>query len=138
MARLSHPNALTVFAAQMEGEVAYIEMEYLVGQSLDNLLQPGVPMPLDWTARILIQLCDVLEAAHETGIVHRDLKPSNLMLVDGRPAGKELLKVLDFGIAKILEGEAHEDSSHQLGGLIGTPHYIEPRADERGRGGRPE
>ena len=61
-------------------------------------------MPLDWTTRILEQLCDVLQMAHDQKIVHRDLKPQNLMLVDGRPPAREQLKLLDFGIAKILDG----------------------------------
>ena len=105
MARLSHPNAVVVHDARMGKDAAFIEMEYIRGQSLNKLLQPGVPMPLDWTARILEQLCDVLQAAHNLKIVHRDLKPANLMLVEGWSAGKELLKVLDFGIAKLLEAE---------------------------------
>ena len=105
MARLSHPNAVAVHDARIGKDAAFIEMEYIKGQSLNKMLKPGVPMPLDWTARILDQLCDVLQEAHAHKIVHRDLKPANLMLVDGRPPGKEQLKVLDFGIAKILEGD---------------------------------
>jgi len=106
MARLSHPNAVVIHDARIGRESAFIEMEYIRGTSLNNLLTPGVPMPLDWVTRIAEQLCDVLQEAHKEKIVHRDLKPSNLMLVADRPPGKELLKVLDFGIAKILGAEA--------------------------------
>jgi serine/threonine-protein kinase len=109
MARLSHPSAVVVHDARIGRESAFIEMEYIRGTSLNNLLAPGVPMPLDWVTRIAEQLCDVLQEAHQEKIVHRDLKPSNLMLVENRPPGKELLKVLDFGIAKILEPEARTD-----------------------------
>ena len=86
-------------------------MEYVEGQTIHEILvaarrrpdpDPSAPlMPLDWIVRVLDQLSDVLQEAHEKGIVHRDLKPSNLMLLDGRKPGKEYLKVLDFGIAKI-------------------------------------
>ena len=66
---------------------------------------PGVPMPLDWVTDLLDQLCDVLQAANDdAGIIHRDLKPSNLMVVEGRTPGTKILKLLDFGIAKIREG----------------------------------
>ncbi len=128
MARFTHPNAVTVHDARLsEHDVAYIEMEYIEGQSLDKILQRGVPMPLDWTARILDQLCDVLQTAHEHQIVHRDLKPSNLMLVHGRPEGKELLKVLDFGIAKILGVEDADNDVRTLAGFfMGTPPYASP------------
>ena len=105
MAMFSHPNAVTVHDASTSGDIAYIEMEYVVGRSLDRVLIPGEPRTLAWTARILDQLCGVLQLAHDRGIVHRDLKPSNMMLLDGRPEGEEHLKVLDFGIAKILEGQ---------------------------------
>ena len=88
MARLSHPNAVIVHDTGMGRDAAFIEMEYVRGQSLNRLLKPGVPMPLDWTARILEQLCDVLQEAHALKIVHRDLKPSNLMLVEGRPPAR--------------------------------------------------
>src|SRR5262249_40690141 len=96
MARLNHPNAVVVHDARIAPDVAFIEMEHVRGQSLNKRLTPRVPMPLDWTARILEQLCDVLLVAHEAKVVHRDLKPSNLMLVEGRHPGRETLKVLDF------------------------------------------
>src|SRR3954451_8755627 len=84
MDRLDHPNAVRVYDARMGEDVAFIVMEYLRGRSLNQLLEPGVAMPLDWVADLLEQLCDVLQAANDAGIIHRDLKPSNLMLVDGR------------------------------------------------------
>jgi eukaryotic-like serine/threonine-protein kinase len=129
MARFSHPNAVAVHDAVIRpgGNAAYIEMEYVRGQSLNKVLKPGVPMPLDWVARIVAQLCAVLQVAHEQGIVHRDLKPSNLMLLDGQPPGQEHLKVLDFGIAKIL-GEQHEQETlvTRPGMSVGTPQYMSP------------
>jgi serine/threonine protein kinase len=110
MAALNHPNIVVVHDAGTTADSAYILMEFVPGQSLDKLLQPGVPQPLEWVAPILEQFCDALQEAHQKGIVHRDLKPSNLMLVDGRPAGKNL-KVLDFGLAKILVADPEETTA---------------------------
>ncbi len=128
MAKLTHPNAVTVHHSKLARDSAFIEMEYVRGQSLNKILKPGVPMPLDWVARMVEQLCDVLQAAHDLGIVHRDLKPSNLMLLDGRQPGKELLKVLDFGIAKILtsDGTDTDELRTQTNTFIGTAHYSSP------------
>jgi serine/threonine protein kinase len=127
MAKFTHPNIVVVHDARLSGDAAFIEMEYVRGQSLNKLLRPGVPMPLDWVGRILDQLCDALHAAHENQIVHRDLKPSNLMLVDGRPPGEELLKVLDFGIAKILGPDDWDSDSRTVtDDFIGTVQYASP------------
>ncbi len=134
MAQFSnHPNAVTVHDAAMKRRVAYIEMEYVKGDSIDHLLVRGEPMPLDWTARILRQLCTVLQVAHDKGIIHRDLKPSNLMLLDGCKPGEEQLKVLDFGIAKMLgqdqaAGDAITVTDLQTAknSFIGTPPYASP------------
>jgi serine/threonine protein kinase len=129
MARFGHPNAVAVHDAVIrpDGNAAYIEMEYVKGQSLNKILKPGVPMPLEWIIRIATQLCSVLQVAHEQGIVHRDLKPSNLMLLEGPPPGQEHLKVLDFGIAKIL-GESREQETlvTRPGTTLGTPQYMSP------------
>ena len=125
MARVKHPNAVTVHAARISRDVAYIEMEYVSGKSLDRILQRGVPMPLNWVARILAQLCDVLQEAHDNQVVHRDLKPSNLMLVDSLNPDKVQLKVLDFGIAKILEND-NSDVHTTTGQFLGTAQYTGP------------
>jgi eukaryotic-like serine/threonine-protein kinase len=101
-----HPHAVVVHDAEIDVDrgMIYIVMDVVHGRSVDKLLTPGVPMPLDWTMRVLEQLGLVLQEAHERGIVHRDLSPSNLMLED-RPDGQVHLKVLDFGIAKVLDPE---------------------------------
>ncbi len=127
MAGFQHPNVVVVHDARLGSNAGFIEMEYIRGQSLNQILKPGVPMPLDWTARVLEQLCDVLQTAHEGKIVHRDLKPGNLMLVADRPRGKEFLKVLDFGIAKIL-GYDNQDSGGKAitQGFLGTVLYASP------------
>ena len=129
MAAFHHPNAVVVHDARLtDQDVAYIDMEYVEGRALSDVLRKGEPMPLAWIARVLDQLCDALSEAHAKGIVHRDLKPANLMLLDGREPGREQLKVLDFGIAKIMkEGENTESSPMtQTGVFLGTPFYASP------------
>jgi eukaryotic-like serine/threonine-protein kinase len=131
MARLKHPHAVDIHDTFTAGGMAVIDMEYVPGRSLAQILRPGQPMPLDWTIRILRQLCDVLAEAHEAGIVHRDLKPANLMLLADRAPGREFLKVLDFGIAKLLDLEPDESEGGERTAItndapIGTYPYMSP------------
>ena len=142
MATLRHEHAVTIYDAAIDDDGGYIDMEYIVGATLHEILStargragrdPSNPlMSLEWIVRVLDQLCEVLQAAHDKGIVHRDLKPSNMMLIGGRLVGKEYLKVLDFGIAKIRDdpegaiGRDRESSDVKTLGFIGTPSYGSP------------
>jgi serine/threonine protein kinase len=119
-----NPHAVAVHDAQFAVDGTYIEMEYVRGRTIAELLQPGEPMPLPWIARVVGQLCDVLDVAHAHMIVHRDLKPSNLMLVDGHPPGQEHLKVLDLGLVKILGADSR--TALITHGFLGTPAYASP------------
>ncbi len=139
MVRINHPHAVRVYDAEVGKDRAFILMEYVKGRPLNELFKRGTPQPIERVARLLDQLCDVLQEAHDAGVVHRDLKPSNLMLLDGRPAGKDHLKVLDFGIAKILKekggdhGDGDAPTLTQAGSFMGTPQYASPeqaRGDE--------
>ena len=143
MAKLNHSNAVAVYDFKRVQSMGYIEMEYVRGKSLDKILDEhkGQPMPLEWIVQILDQLCAVLQEAHghidentnkPKPIIHRDLKPSNLMLIDTRPDGQNL-KVLDYGIAKMVDDE--ESQNNQLtnvGEYLGTIGYSSP---EQIRGG---
>ena len=125
-----HPHAVVVHDADidMERNAIYIVMDVVHGRSIDTHLRTGVPMPLDWTTQVLGQLCDVLHQAHERGIVHRDLSPGNLMLED-TPDGHVHLRVLDFGIAKVLDPEAGVFESLPLteyGRFFGKRSYASP------------
>ena len=143
MAKINHPNAVAVYDFGRTQSVGYIEMEFVRGRSLTDVLKDNrdKPMPLDWTAQVLDQLCAVLQEAHghideKTGqprpIIHRDLKPSNLMLVERKgDTGPPRLKVLDFGIAKIAEDEGSPELTG-AGDLVGTPAFMSP---EQIRGG---
>jgi len=125
-----HPHAVVVHDADidLDRRVIYIVMDVVHGRSIEKLLAPGVPMPLDWTTEVLGQLCDVLDRAHGLGIVHRDLSPANLML-DDRKDGLVQLRVLDFGIAKVLDPESGVFESVPLtedGRFFGKRSYASP------------
>ncbi len=124
MARVRHPHAVAVYDVCMD-DVPYIEMEFLRGRSLNKVLKSEGLLPLKQVAKIVEQLCDALQYAHDNQIIHRDLKPSNLLLVDGKSAEEINLKVLDFGLAKFL-GPSHERTLTVPGAGMGTPAYMSP------------
>ncbi len=100
----------------------YLVMEYLEGEDLAHLLVRGGPLPVPRAAYIIIQACRGLAAAHSRGIVHRDLKPENLFICK-RNDGSDLVKVLDFGIAKLHTGRPGTGLT-QTGTTMGTPFYM--------------
>ncbi len=111
----------------------FIVMELLVGEPLDKRIDRLRQLTLQDTARILQQVCRGLQRAHERGIVHRDLKPENVFLTRSSEDDDEIVKVLDFGIAKI-QNSAHNagmTSSTKTGAVLGTPYYMSP---EQARG----
>lgn len=126
VAKLSHPGIVTVHElGTADGGIAFIAMELLQGESLNDRLNRVGRFSPDTTKEICLQIASTLNAAHMAGIVHRDLKPDNLFLVaDPAIPGQERVKVLDFGIAKL----AHtQTTSVQTGSLlIGTPRYMSP------------
>jgi serine/threonine-protein kinase len=138
--RLDHPNSIRVidFGEEPDG-LTYIAMEYVEGRDLHDVIQHDWPLSGARVANLLIQASSALAVAHDMGVVHRDLKPENIMVVagtdeDGRPT--DVVKVLDFGIAKIMSGSG--GASGTAGGpktsaglVIGTPEYMSP---EQGRG----
>jgi serine/threonine protein kinase len=135
--RLSQPNIVNVHEfGQTEDGVLYLVMELLRGETLAQLLERERGMPLKRATSILLQLCDALDAAHSMGIVHRDLKPGNIVLLEG-PAGREPVKVLDFGLAKSLVSDSTTHIT-QTDAILGTPLYMPPEAvqakpmDQRG------
>jgi serine/threonine protein kinase len=128
-ARFKHPNAVACydFAATGPGSPLLV-MEYLRGVDLNTLLQREGRLTPERTGRLLVQLCDALQAAHEQGIVHRDLKPGNLMvLYPGTP--QETVKLMDFGLAKMssmLYISPEDLIDFRLPAASGTPEYISP------------
>ncbi len=131
--RLSHPNSVAIFDfGRTEQGQPYIVMEYLRGRDLGRVADDEGPLPLTRVVDILRQTLAALEEAHALGIVHRDLKPDNMVLEPLR-SGLDFVKVVDFGLAKILE-EAPMAGGPALtrpGLVCGTPEYMSP---EQGRG----
>ena len=128
--QLSHPNTITLFDyGQVEGELCYIAMEYLVGHDLSEEVRHREPMDLKRVWNILTQICRSLSEAHRIGLIHRDLKPENIFLVERED--RDQVKVLDFGVSKALSdfGKANSTSLAALtqeGTVFGTPLYMAP------------
>jgi serine/threonine protein kinase len=120
--RVSHPNVCRVYDLGHSGDVHFITMELVAGETLGDRIQRG-PLSVDATGDILIQIAAALDAAHGKGVVHRDLKPSNIMIDE-----RGHVTVMDFGLARDLETEK---SLYQ--GPVGTPAFWAP---EQGRGER--
>ncbi|MGC2656656.1 MAG: protein kinase [Bryobacteraceae bacterium] len=118
--RIRHQNVVTVHeCGQTDDGSPYIAMEYLEGESLRQTLKRRGSLPLPEIATILQQTARGLNAAHKLGIIHRDLKPDNIFLTQDDD-GKPLVKIVDFGIAKMREANTHTVT----GGFLGTPAYM--------------
>jgi serine/threonine protein kinase len=127
--RLQHVNAVTVtdFGQSKDGYV-YIVMELLEGRTLRDVLAKEAPLDPARAVALMLQISAAVAAAHEAGIIHRDLKPANIFIVQ-RPEVPALVKVLDFGIAKLAVDSLDEDEPMtltQIGAMIGTPRYMSP------------
>lgn len=122
-ADLQHPNIIQVFDLEEEQGITYFVMELLEGMDLRRQIQLRGRMTLNEISNILNQVCLGVQAAHMKGILHRDLKPANIFLAQTED-GLELVKVLDFGIAKLVANETQSLTAD--GVTIGTPEYISP------------
>ena len=126
--RLSHPNTVTVydFGVTEDGRL-FIAMELVEGITLDDAVRENGPIDWGRTCRIGVQICGSLEEAHQQNIIHRDLKPENIMLTR-RGEETDVVKVLDFGIAKILaeEGRGSGPALMARDEMFGTPEYMSP------------
>ena len=125
ISRLNHPNIITIHEIETSGTDELIVTEYVEGETLRERLLAG-PVPVDQALDICLQTASALAAAHASGIVHRDIKPENIMI---RRDG--LVKVLDFGIAKLVERVAERPIDPTLTDMdrvvpIGTPRYMSP------------
>ena len=114
--RLNHANIVTVHDVGKNDSVAYIAMEFLPGQSLREILDSGVVLPIEKIVDIAAQVADGLAFAHASGIVHRDIKPPNIMVLDSG-----VVKITDFGIALLPTG-----SRTLAGTVFGSPKYMSP------------
>ncbi len=127
MARFQHPGAVALFDANLnDPNGPCIVMEYVKGVNLETLLAKNGRMNAARVGRIIGELCEVLQAAHDEGIIHRDLKPANLMIVEP-DTPRERIKVMDFGLAKLMEAETiRKVTDTNVDFAVGTPGYICP------------
>jgi hypothetical protein len=122
--RINHPNIAAIYDfGETSDGLIYLAMEFVEGESLTRLCEALGALPAPRAAEIARQVASALEAAHERGIVHRDLKPDNIMISRGRD-GADLVKVVDFGIAKAAEGAGQKVT--RTGLVVGTPEYMSP------------
>ena len=139
MRRLNHPNAVRVDDIdKTEDDRPFIVMEYIEGQSLREVLAERGALPVAEALEITRQACAGLSAAHGMGILHRDIKPDNIM-VAASPEGATLIKIMDFGIAKIKEsttGFGEGAGATRTGFLMGTPDYMSPEQAQGTPGSR--
>jgi len=121
---LNHRNSVIVYDfGRWEGQL-FLAMEYLEGRGLDRVLLREHPMSAERVVFFMAQLCDVLSVAHKMDLLHRDLKPENLIIVKDAE-GEEVLKVVDFGLAFLMEG-GRDQRMTQDGSVSGTPAYMSP------------
>jgi serine/threonine-protein kinase len=125
-AKIDHPNVCAVTdCGRDELGAFFIVMELLEGESLQDIMDKQGRLPLGRIFKIAIQICDGLEKAHSMGVVHRDLKPENIMLVR-RDEKEDVVKIMDFGIAKMVADDSPTTSLTQAGMIFGTPHFLSP------------
>jgi serine/threonine protein kinase/Tol biopolymer transport system component len=137
VAALNHPHIVTIHSVEDAGSTVFLTMELVSGRALSTVLQPG-GLPLERVLTIGIAVAEAISAAHQKGITHRDLKPANVMLGEGEHAGR--IKVLDFGLAKIVERQpgfspasmlpTEERAGTAEGRILGTVAYMSPEQAE--------
>ena len=117
LAKLNHPNIATLYSLFRQGDELYMVLEYVRGETLDELLARRGALPAEEVIPVFCQILDGIDHAHAYGIIHRDIKPANMILT-----GTGILKVLDFGIARLLG----TDRMTRAGNIIGTLEYMAP------------
>ena len=124
--QLQHPNIISVsdFGISNEGQ-PYLVMDYLEGQSLGDVVLKEKTVRFKRALRIFLQACDALNYAHKRHLIHRDLKPGNLMLINDESGG-EVVKLVDFGIAKKTHEETSSLALTRTGEVFGSPMYMSP------------
>jgi len=125
VARLNHPNIVQVYDFGEEAGVAYLVMEFIRGSELKSALAGGRVFDRGQCVRIMCELLEALDFAHEAGVVHRDIKPANVMLDSQGRA-----KLTDFGVARITDADRTGAERTQAGTVVGTPAYMSPEQIE--------
>lgn len=132
ISRLNHPNIVTLFDYGEHQGVLFMAMEFVAGRNLKDVIESEAPMAPARVRALVYQMLDALQFAHDNGVVHRDLKPENIQLLRNPSMDAddvEALKILDFGIAKVVHGAADGSPLNRLtqsGMAMGTPQYMSP------------
>jgi serine/threonine-protein kinase len=124
VAALRHHNTVRLFDFGRDREQLFMVLEYINGRSLKQILRSEGALSPERAVRIIRQVAESLQEAHDVGVVHRDLKPANIMLTRS-PFGDEVVKVLDFGLAKLLN-DAVDNKLTAMGHTVGSPAYMAP------------
>jgi serine/threonine protein kinase len=117
-ARLQHPNIVSVYDSDRDGDMAFLVMEYIQGDDLKHHLDKGVRYSLEQSLKMIRDLLSALDYAHRQGVVHRDIKPANLLI---EPGGR--VKLTDFGVARMQDSG---DATRTQGTMVGTLKYMSP------------
>ncbi len=121
LSRLQHPNIVTIFDYGRDGDLAYIVMEYAQGETLSKFLKAHGALHIDQFLPIAVQTLKGIGEAHKLGLIHRDIKPANIIL--GELEGERFVKILDFGLAKLAQGQEDVTKEQQL---VGSASYMAP------------
>src|SRR6185369_9731162 len=113
------------FGVAPDTEQPFLVMEYLQGRSLSEVIDAERSIDYERAVNIFIQACEALAAAHAKDVLHRDLKPSNIMLIQTKDQ-PDFVKIVDFGIAKMMPGSGKEVQLTQTGEVFGSPLYMSP------------
>jgi len=129
LARVRHPGVVEILDAGQRGSVPYLVLELIEGRTLGGLLAARARLGWEQVAALGASIADIVGYCHERGVIHRDLKPDNLFTT---PSGKGGVKLIDFGIARLIDGPGVTESQKltQLGSIVGTPEYMAPEALE--------
>ena len=115
LASVSHPNIVAITTAEKQDNVFFIVMEYVQGETLENIIALQGALELNRALDFTCQICNAIDHAHRQGVIHRDLRPANVMVTEN-----DMLKVADFGTSRYLEIAAHGTT------VIGSPPYMAP------------
>jgi serine/threonine-protein kinase len=121
MARASHPNLVQVHDMELEGATNYLVLEFVRGRSLRDWMNDGNPIPPPQVFAVMHGVLQALDYAHRHAIVHRDMKPENVLISD-----EGMVKVADFGIARLMDDTSVGGTATKTGTTVGTPQYMSP------------
>ncbi len=133
-ASLNHPNIVAAIDADFVGDRYFLVMEYVEGRDLKGWLKKYGPLPVSWACDVARQIALGLQHAHEHGMVHRDIKPSNIMVTIDSVSGHPIVKIMDFGLSRLVSESDNDDSQRtRTGAIMGSPDYIAPEQASRAK-----